>query len=79
MTAPTTVDNTTENPGKPIITQCQLDARSVSDGHCSLTTLDQLQDAGRNSCPNFTQCETKLRQTLSVWGSQNQLMGYAIN
>jgi len=69
MTAPTTVDNTTENPGKPILTHCQLDTRPVADGHCSLTTLDQLADAGRNRCPNFTQCETKLRQTLSVWTS----------
>lgn len=38
----------------------------IVDGHCNLTSLEQLNEPGRNACPNFTFCETRLREQLAA-------------
>jgi hypothetical protein len=54
----------TESVTATVPTNCELDGRPVLDGHCNLTSLDQLKEPRRNLCSCFTKCETVLRQKL---------------
>lgn len=63
--APTNTVESTVIPAIATITHCQLDGRPVDNGHCNLTSLEQLVEPNRNLCPCFTFCETRLREKLA--------------
>jgi hypothetical protein len=66
MTAPTANITEPSIPAIPAVpTHCPHDGKPVANLHCSLTDLNQLSEPGRNVCPQFTMCETRLRESLA--------------
>ena len=68
MIVPAPAADTMVLPTATVPTHCSHDNAAVVNGCCQLTSLEQLKEPGRNTCPCFTNCETALRDRLNAWG-----------